>query len=333
MLAKIDWNRRHFMGVTAAAALGTRAFSVRAAEPPPETTRIRFQDAPVACFAPIFVAKPLLEAEGFTDVQYVKTPVEPGPSGPLASGLIDFAQDDVTAYLQQLDRQAPIVVLAGVHTGCWELMAQTSIRSVRELKGKTVAATRGNSRYAFVSAMVASVGLDPRRDIAWVDHSDNTVREFEQGKLDAMLGFVPEPQVLRSKKIGHVLINTLTDRPWSQYFCCLIAGNREFVRKHPVATRRALRALMKAADLCVTQPEAAARLMVDRGVNQGYEFVLQAVRETGYRHWREYEAGDTMRFWSLRLREAALIKAEPKKLLAQGTDWRFIEQIKRELKT
>ena len=181
--------------------------------------------------------------------------------------------------------------------------------------------------------MVASVGLDPRRDIAWVDHSDNTVREFEQGKVDAMLGFVPEPQVLRSKKLGHVLINTLTDRPWSQYFCCLIAGNREFVRKHPVATRRALRALMKAADLCVTQPEAVARLMVERGVNPGYEFMLQAVRETGYRHWREYEAGDTMRFWSLRLREAELIKSDPKKLLAQGTDWRFIEQIKRELKT
>lgn len=40
-----------------------------------------------------------------------------------------------------------------------------------------------------------------------------------------------------------------------------------------------------------------------------------------------------MRFWSLRLREVGIVKSDPKKLLAQGTDWRFIEQLKRELKT
>jgi NitT/TauT family transport system substrate-binding protein len=169
--------------------------------------------------------------------------------------------------------------------------------------------------------------------VVWINHApDVSMRLFEQGKLDAFMGFVPEPQELRARKIGHVLINTQTDRPWSQYFCCLAAGNREFVRKHPVATRRALRALLKATDLCVSQPEQAARTMVDRGVVQHYDYVLQAVRDIGYRSWREYESEDTMRFWGLRLREVGLIKSDPRKLLAQGTDWHFVNELKRELK-
>lgn len=181
--------------------------------------------------------------------------------------------------------------------------------------------------------MVSSVGLDPGRDIVWKGHApEESIRLFEQGKVDALPGFMPEPQVLRAKKVGHVLLNTLTDRPWSQYFCCLAAGNREFVRKHPVATKRALRALLKAVDLCVSQPDNAARLMVNRGVPTGYDYVLQAVREIGYAKWREFESEDTTRFWRLRLRELGIIKLSPQKLLAQGTGWRFVNELKKELK-
>ena len=56
------------------------------------------------------------------------------------------------------------------------------------------------------------------------------------------------------------------------------------------------------------------------------------MREIGYRKWREYEAEDTMRFWCLRLREVGIVKSDPNKLLARGTDWRFINELKRELK-
>jgi len=327
------WQRREFVGAVGALTLVGASSDLHAAEPPPETTRIRLQDAPIACFAPLYVAEALLKAEGFTDVQYVKTPFAQGPSDAVASGQIDIAQDDAAAYTMQLDKRAQIVVLGGLHTGCWELFAQTSIRSLRDLKGKTVAAPEGSSRLAFISAMVSSVGLDPRRDIAWTRHEpEESIRLFEQGRLDAVLGFVPEPQVLRAKKVGHVLINTLTDRPWSQYFCCLAAGNQTFVRRNPIATKRALRALLKAVDLCASQPESAANLMVNRGVPAGYDHVLQAVREIGYAKWREYESEDTMRFWSLRLRELGIIKSDPKQLLARGTDWRFVNELKKELK-
>ena len=328
-------NRRAFLkGLSlAGTAIGGRVTAAHA-EPPPETTRIRIQDAPISCFAPLYLAEALLKAEGFTEVEYVKTPLAAGgPNASLAAGHIDLAQNDTAAHMMSLDAGAPIVVLAGIHTGCWELFAQAPIRSLVDLKGRTIAAPVKSSRQAFVAAMIASVGLDPHKDVTWLNHEPaESMRLFEQGKVDAFMGFVPEPQELRARKIGKVLINTETDRPWSQYFCCLVASNREFVRRNPVATRRALRALLKATDLCVIQPEQAARIMVARGVAANYDYVLQSVKDIGYRRWREYKAEDTMRFWSLRLREVGIIKSDPKKLLAQGTDWRFINDLKKELK-
>jgi NitT/TauT family transport system substrate-binding protein len=328
------WNRRRFGTALGASALAAGAPPLRAAEAPPETTRIRIQDAPITCFAPLYVAEALLKAEGFTEVEYVKTPLAEGPNEALAAGHIDIAQNDAAAHMMSLDHGAPIVVLGGIHTGCWELFGQASIRSVLGLKGKKVAAPDKSSRKAFITAMIASVGLDPHKDVRWVHHEPaTTMKLFEQGQIDAMLGFVPEPQELRARKIGRVLVNTLVDKPWSQYFCCLAAGNREFVRKNPVATKRALRALLKAVDLCASQPEAAARRMVDKGVSPNYDYVLQSVKDIGYQRWREYSAEDTMRFWSLRLREVGIIKSDPKKLLAQGTEWRYVDELRKELKS
>jgi NitT/TauT family transport system substrate-binding protein len=88
---------------------------------------------------------------------------------------------------------------------------------------------------------------------------------------------------------------------------------------------------LKATDLCASQPEQAARLMVNRGVADKYEYVLQSVKEIGFQ-WREYESEDTVRFWALRLQEAGIIKTHPKKIIAQGTDWRFLNELKKELK-
>jgi NitT/TauT family transport system substrate-binding protein len=329
------WDRREFLAglaVGGAALLG-RPPSWATAEPPPETTTIRIHDAAISCFAPVYVAEDLLKAEGFTAVQYVRTHLAEGPTQALARGLIDITQNDTAAHLMALDVGGPIVILGGIHTGCWELFGNDSVRSLRDLKGKTVAAPQGSSRQAFVAGLATFVGLNPNKDITWINHAPGeSMRLFAEGKIDAFMGFPPEPQELRAKKIGHVVINFLTDRPWSQYFCCMAAANREFARRHPVATKRALRALLKAADLCVSEPERAARLMVDRGVGANYEYVLQSVRELGYRKWREYESEDTVRFWALRLHEAGIVKSSPKKLIPQGTEWRFINEVKKELK-
>jgi NitT/TauT family transport system substrate-binding protein len=155
---------------------------------------------------------------------------------------------------------------------------------------------------------------------------------FAEGRVDAFLGFPPEPQELRARNIGHVVVNSALDRPWSQYFCCLLAGRREFVRNHPIATKRVTRAVLKAADLCVAEPERMAQRLVEDGFTKSYDYAIQTLTEVPYGMWREYDPEDTLRFYALRLHEVGLLNNSPNQILAEGTDWRFLNELKRELK-
>ena len=56
------------------------------------------------------------------------------------------------------------------------------------------------------------------------------------------------------------------------------------------------------------------------------------MREVPYGRWREYAPEDTVRFYALRLHEVGIIKSSPQKILAEGTDWRFFNELKKELK-
>jgi NitT/TauT family transport system substrate-binding protein len=109
-------------------------------------------------------------------------------------------------------------------------------------------------------------------------------------------------------------------------------ANREFALDHPAATKRALRALMKANQICASEPAQGAQALVAKGVSQRYDYALQTVKDVAYDKWRQYDPEDTVRFYALRLHEIGMIKSIPKKLIAQGTDWRFLNELKKELK-
>jgi NitT/TauT family transport system substrate-binding protein len=331
------WTRRRFLGGLTGAGtvglLGLRAGLVTA-EPPLETTRIRLFDEPSICLTPQYLAEDLLRAEGFTEVHYVKIAPDQVGIKLIATGDADLSMQFAGQVIAQVDAGDPVVALTGVHVGCFELFGSHRVRSVRDLKGKQVGVPAlTDSRHLFVASAASYVGLNPRQDITWVTQPTAAlIQLFTEGKIDAVIGFPPEPQDLRARKVGHVLLNTAVDRPWSRYFCCMVTGNREFVRTHPVATKRALRALLKATDVCALEPERAAQLLVDKGYAPRYDYTLQTLQEIPYHRWREYDPEDALRFYALRLHEIGLIKNTPQKLIEQCTDWRFLTELKKELK-
>ena len=331
-----DRSRREVLGELTlagmAALVGLR--SAHAAElPPPETTRLRVHHSLSLCLAPQYVAADLLRSEGFIDVQFVPH----GPKGfyeALASGEADIAGDFAPQIIIQLDKGLPIVVLGGIHVGCFELFGTERIRTIRDLKGKTVG-VRGldTPPHVFLASMAAYVGLDPQKDITWATHpSDESMRLLDRGEIDAFIGFPPEPQELRARRIGHVVVNSTVDRPWSQYFCCMSIANRDFARKYPVATKRALRAILKATDICAVDPDRAAEALMANGIAKRHDYALQTVKDVAYTKWRNYDPEDTIRFYALRLHEARMITSSPQKIIAQGTDWRSFNELRKELK-
>lgn len=328
-------SRRSFLvslSLAGAASLLDRGDSL-AQERPPEITTVRIPTGSLICNAPTYIADELLRAEGFTDIQHV--PVTPessaGPSELMERGELDFGMVYTPPMVVAIEAGSRSTVLAGVHIGCNSLFAHEGIRSVRDLKGKKVAA--GLVRQPLIASMAAYVGLDPAKDIEWVSSPFATAKElFLQRKIDAFLALPPDPQDLRARKIGHVIVDSARDRPWSQHFCCVLIANKEFVRKYPVATKRVLRAILKATDLCASDPAAVARRLVDGSFTENYDYALQTLKEVWYNKWRTYDVEDSIRFYSLRLREAGMIKSIPNKIIADGTDWRFLNELKRELK-
>jgi NitT/TauT family transport system substrate-binding protein len=330
-------SRRDFLAILLAAG-ATSLLADRgslADEGPPEVTALRIGYDSSICVAPNFIAENLLRAEGFTDIQYM-----PHSLDAVARGDYSFDFDSVAGLLPFLDAGAPITVLSGLHSGCYELLAREPIRTIVELKGTTVGVSQLNvGRHLFLKVVAAYVGLDPETDINWIESPQVKPAElFEAGKIDAFLGFPPEPQELRARKIGRVILSTATDRPWSQYYCCMCVANADFVRDHPIATKRVLRAFLKAAEICATQPGTAARRLVDAGYTPRYDHALQALTELQtlaelpYGGWREFDPEDTIRFYALRFHEVGAITSSPNQLIAAGTDWRFLNELKRELK-
>ena len=181
--------------------------------------------------------------------------------------------------------------------------------------------------------MAAYVGLDPNNDIEWVQSKATLLEGFVEGKFDAYLFTPPQTQQLRAKKIGHTILNTTLDRPWSQHFCCMTSATADYVNKYPVATKRVLRAIVKGADLCASDPACGCRADGRARLRPSYEYALQTLNDTRYDSWRDYDAEASMRFYALRMQETGMIKSSPQKIIADGTDWRFLNELKRELKT
>ena len=330
-------NRRRFMAgvasVSAAGLLGTASHA--SADAPLETTSVRLPrwiDG-AYCWAGLYLAGELLRADGFSDVRYVQGDPKLDQWWWIANGQTDFSVNYVPVHLRSIDTGIPIKVLAGLHVGCMELVANEHVKDITDLRGKRVGTPDLNSlHYVLVALMTAYVGIDPTREIDWVIWQGKPAQGFAEGKFDAFLFTPPATQQLRAKKIGHTILNNTLDRPWSQHFCCMVSATSDYASKYPVATKRVLRAIVRGADLCASDPKWSAGKLVERGFLPNYEFALQTLKDTRYDAWRDYDPEASVRFYALRMQETGMIKSSPQQILADGTDFRFISELKRELK-
>jgi len=306
------------------------------ADAPLETTSIRLWSLPnIQCIAAQYMAEPFLREEGFIDVrfpQYAPSDVRTA----LGKGEMDFGVGYAAAWIPMIDAGAPLVMLGGVHVGCWQVFGTGDIKSLQDFKGKTVAVISPTFTDGIFMAMTLNdVGLDMNKDVKVVNFPPSEyARILTSGEVDAVVAFPPISKDLRVKGIGKVVLNSLTDPPWSNYYCCTAVANREWMENHPVATKRALRALVKGADVVAKDPNGSARFMVDRGYSNNFDYTCDILKEIPYNNiWRDFDPVDSVRFYALRLKQAGLIKSTPDEILKRGTDFRYLTQLRKELHT
>ena len=178
--------RRDFLTAIAGAASGVTlpAWSAAATTRDLETTRIRLPSSPGICIAPQWVAEDLLRAEGFT-----------------GGGDADISMTYGLRWVYRLDSGLPITVLAGIHTGCNELFVTERVRSLSDLRGKTLAVgALGGVQHQLIAIVLKQIGLDWQKDVKVEVHpSADAIRLLGEGKIDALLTLPPEPQELRAR--------------------------------------------------------------------------------------------------------------------------------------
>ena len=128
-----------------------------AAEPPPETTKIRLVQNPAICLAPQYLAEELLRLEGFSQVEYVPQAAdEPAPHTVVAAGRADITMDGAPVLAPALDSGKPIVVLAGFTEAVYELFGSEQSPCGPGPQGKSVAIREpGAHDHVYMAIMLA----------------------------------------------------------------------------------------------------------------------------------------------------------------------------------
>jgi len=329
-------------GLLAACGQQQGALGGPATLPPPETTTVRIVSPP-ACDSGLMLAGDYLREEGFTDIRYIDTNfIE-------RAWLLNHEADISVAHPEfitaSLDAGVPLVMLAGLHSGCLEVWAGPGIQSIGEMRGKKIAVRRADTSdqfYVFFATLLGYIGIDPLKDVQFLAAGTGPEMRaaFLEGHADAVLvGSTTGPNFRRLPKApGHVILATMTDKPWSQYLCCTLVAHRDWARQNPIATKRVTRAVLRATDAAARdQPRAArdavaaAHAAVAGGADFADDSIVRETMDMCTYDWRELDPEETLRFFALRLAESKLIKSTPQQLIAQGTDLAYMRQLRKEL--
>ena len=80
------------------------------------------------------------------------------------------------------------------------------------------------------------------------------------------------------------------------------------------------------------EPERAARQLVEGGFAQHYDIALQLLTELPYNRLARARPGGLAALLRALAARVRTDRATPNKIIAEGTDWRFLNELKRELK-
>ena len=259
-------------------------------------------------------AEELLQGEGFTDVQEVKASRGSTPCPDSSSWLTGKAtsHEPIHRSLVIADRRRrPDRHLDRLHVGCLELFGTDRIRTIRDLKGKTVAVTEiGGPAQLFL----ASHAVLRRRESTQGHQMGqriprrNSMRMLAEGKIDAYMAFPPDPQELGRKRSVTCSLTAPRIARGRSIFAAWWRRTESLSEKIRSRPSGLCGRSSKSANICALEPERSARLLVDKGYTSNYDYALGTLKEIPYGKWREYDPEDTVRFYSLRLHEVGMIK-------------------------
>lgn len=179
---------------------------------------------------------------------------------PLLSGDLDAHFTTVDSAIIALDKapgQIRVVYLTDTSAGADAVIAKKEIATVKDLKGRKVAATVGECNHLLLIKALASVGLT-EADIELTSMGpDDSGAAFAAGKLDAAVTWEPWISQVQAEEKGHVVFSS-AQAPNLILDC--VAVSTTTARKKSAETKAFLRAVNKANEFAAAHPAEAAGL-------------------------------------------------------------------------
>lgn len=140
-------------------------------------------------WAPVFIA----QTEGFFEAQGIEaeftTPGGPKGFQAMHAGDCDFAMlSQEPLLIAQEQGLESAIVAAMLKTRVYGLVSTPDITDITQLKGRTIfGSDAGSAPYTFISNVLTLAGLDPLKDVSFVQVSDNNagLQAFLNGEVDA----------------------------------------------------------------------------------------------------------------------------------------------------
>jgi NitT/TauT family transport system substrate-binding protein len=206
----------------------------------------------------VAIDKKFFEKEGLT-AQYVVMRSDLAVNG-LITGDVDYNQS-VSSVLRAGAAGAPVITVAGIYNRTFfDLIARRDIKSLAELKGKTVGISRygASTEYALRFGLKAN-GMDPDKEIKILAVGGDAARiaGLQNGTLAAIVSQVPA-NFFAHKAGGHTLLSL------GEYLETLLAGvgvSRKKVEQNRDEVKRVVRALDRSLDFMHAHPADTKNLI------------------------------------------------------------------------
>lgn len=245
---------------------------------PKETVTFTLNWVPYGEHAPFYYG---IEKGYYAD-EGIDLKIEPGSGSgntikAVAQGQTMFGWADTPPLLNAITTGMP-VKSAGVFLqkgpASIEFLAEKNIKSIKDLKGKTVGGTPGDAMYASFPALLAANDMQPS-DVTVVNMDPaNKIAQLAAGQVDAIMGFFhdqgPTIEAKTGKKVDHLLF---ADSGLNMLGLGIIVSDETLSSKKDLVGKF-VRATQKSWDEAVKNPEDAAKAMVGMAENEPAEEVL-----------------------------------------------------------
>ncbi len=225
-----------------------------------------------ACEAALFVAyhKAFFKEAGI-EAELVKMDFETLKEG-LATGKIDATQGNFK-WIKPIEQGLNVRLVAGIHNGCIQLVVpnNSSIRSIKDLKGKTVGVEAiGGGPMILLAIELKKAGIDFKKDVSWKAYPGPQMEQaVEKGEIDAIGIWDPWGEVALQKNTYRRIFSSSIDKPYKDIYCCFLGLRADFITKEPDLARRLVQAWLRGVESVAKNPAEAAKIELDNKYTGG----------------------------------------------------------------